>query len=735
MNRAAMNRAVLLLILVVTLTAGAIAEGGSIAGRVTTGTRTEVLVGVNVFLRGTLRGTTTNTRGEYRLANVPQGTYTLVFSLVGYLRETKTLVRVEDGRETDITVAMTSSPIETDQVVVTASKREQSLEEVPVSISVLDATDIRQRNSVSVDEALRYIPGVNITGQQVNIRGSSGYSLGAGSRVLLLLDGVPFIAGDTGELNFESIPVGQVDRIEVVKGASSALYGSNALGGVINIITKPIPEGQETDVRAYGGMYSSPPYDEWKWTDKTRFFHGQSVSHTHRTGDLGISLFASHQMDDGYRQNDYRRRYNLYMKLREDMSDAQSLTLNFGLSNQYMGQFLYWRNLDSALIPPARHLTDDETSTRYFLNALYNDRLSDHALLTAKLLWYHNNWGYEQMGDAARTESLADGFRAEVQSTILFGSMHTATFGLDANVDMIGGDAFGLKTIGGMALYAQDEMKATEELTVTVGARFDFQSVGLTGNVGQVNPKIAATYSLPTNTTLRASFGQGYRVPSLPEAFVSVGSPSLMAVPNPDLKPERSRSFEVGINQVLGTLGTLDVAGFRSDYENLIEPGLLVSGQNLLVQWRNVTKARVQGAEAAVKLGFFDGDLQTNLGYTFVYPQDLTDNDILKYRPRHVLYANGRARLGWFTLGVDFRYVSRVERIDEQLVDTGVVPDGGARVPIYVTDLRLGADLAFLGIPLNASFHIDNLFQHKYVELIGNVAPPRSYVLVLDAHW
>ena len=124
----------------------------------------------------------------------------------------------------------------------------------------MDAAEIRQRNSTSLDDALRYVRGVNMTGTQVNIRGSSGYSLGAGSRVLMLLDGIPFFAGDTGELNFEAIPMGQVDRIEVVKGASSALYGSNALGGVINIITKPIPETPETIVRTYGGMYNRPTY-------------------------------------------------------------------------------------------------------------------------------------------------------------------------------------------------------------------------------------------------------------------------------------------------------------------------------------------------------------------------------------------------------------------------------------------------------------------------------------------
>ena len=290
------------------------ASGGSIGGRVTAHGDDEgnPLVGVSVFLNGTVRGTTTNADGEFRLTGVPPGIYTLVFSMVGYHRETFPDIRVEEARETRLNVALRQSPIQTEQVVVTASKRAQSLQEVPVSMSIIDAKEIEQRNSLVIDEALRYVPGVNMTGTQVNIRGSSGYSRGAGSRVLMLVDGIPFIAGDTGELNFEAIPIGQVDRIEVVKGASSALYGSNALGGVINVITKPIPEIAETIVRAYGGLYNQPSYDQWKWASSARFSNGQSISHARKVGDLGVALFASRQFDDGYRQNDYRRRYNFY---------------------------------------------------------------------------------------------------------------------------------------------------------------------------------------------------------------------------------------------------------------------------------------------------------------------------------------------------------------------------------------------------------------------------------------
>jgi outer membrane receptor for ferrienterochelin and colicins len=729
----AMRISTVVLLCLVVLCAKESRAAGSIAGKVVAASSGEAIVGANIVLRGTPRGTTTDPAGQYRLADVAPGKYTLTFSVVGYQRLVRSDVVVEEGKVTVVNVTMTAAPVQVEQVVVTASKREQSLEDVPVSISVVDAAEIERRNSLTIDDALRYVPGVNMTGTQVNIRGSSGYSLGAGSRVLMLLDGIPFIAGDTGELNFEAIPMGQIDRIEVVKGASSALYGSNALGGVINIITKPIPEGTETEVRMYGGLYSRFPVAQWQWTESPLFLHGASVTHTHKTGDLGISLFMSHQMDDGYRQNDYKHRYNFLLKAREDFSASNSLTVSFGLSNQHAGQFLFWRNLDSALIPPLRHTSDDMLSTRYFADALYGAAFSERMSFTAKGLWYHNAWGFEQTGNAARTMSLSDGFRLEALSTLNWNPMHTLTFGFDGNIDVIGGDAFSDRTIGGGAVYAQDEANLFENVTLTLGGRFDFQSVGLTGEGAQVNPKVALVFRALQGTTFRASYGRGYRVPSLPEAFVSAGSTGLMAVPNKDLRPETSNAYEIGAKQVLGSFGALDVSVFRSDYNNMIEPGLYTEGDQILIQWRNVTRARVVGGEATFFAGLFGGGLTSNLGYTYVYPRDLTLNDILKYRPRHVLTFSADGRISWFTASVDFRYVSRVERIDEELVTTGVIPDGDARVPIYVTDVRVGGDFPFLGVPLGVTLSINNLFQHRYVELMGNIMPPRNYVLAIDA--
>jgi outer membrane cobalamin receptor len=216
------------------------------------------------------------------------------------------------------------------------------------------------------------------------------------------------------------------------------------------------------------------------------------------------------------------------------------------------------------------------------------------------------------------------------------------------------------------------------------------------------------------------------------EAFLQQSVNNLITLPNKDLQPEKSVSYEVGVAQTLWGFGSFDIAGFRSDYDNLIEAGLIVSGTDVEVQWRNVTQARVQGVETSLNLGAFDGALSTSVNYTYVYPQDLTAHDILKYRPRHLFYASLIGRIGWFTAEADFRYVSKMERIDEEFVLTGIIPDGDQLVDNKVTDVRASVEFSVSSIPMKLTAAVNNLFQYNYVELIANLMPPRTYSLVLE---
>ena len=716
-----------LTILLTILAVAVPARAGALRGSVVDAKTLQPLPGATVSVEGTLRGTSSGPDGQFLITRLAAGTYGVAVSMVGYQRRTLAGLVVDEDDTVTLQIRMDAVALQTDPIIVTASRREQSLQESPVSVSVMDATGLQSRTVVTFDEALRYIPGVNVTESQVSIRGSSGYNRGAGSRVLMLVDGIPMLTGDTGEINYDILPVNEIDRIEVVKGASSALYGSNALGGVLNLITRPIGEEPLTYLSTYGGLYNAPSHNEWKWADGARGLFGISASHERRIADFSFRAFLSMAGDDSYRRSDLRHRFNGSLKLRYDISAASALTVNAGLMDLQRDNFLYWQDLHNALLSPDDQVGDRVHSTRFFANGIYQHTVSSSAMHSVRALWFRNH--FTDSISEPGNNSTSDVLRGEYQLTLAAGTTHLLTAGAEGNLDLVRSNLFGERSGGGIAAYLQDEIRLLEDLRLTLGARFDLQDVDSLEITSQLNPKAALVYMPIPGTSLRSSVGRGFRAPTVAEAFTETYAGGLLIVPNPALRPERSWSFEVGVNQLLSDVATFDVSGFLTTYSDLIESGFNAAGQ---AQFSNVTDASVAGFEVASSVELLERALFLDAAYTYVYPRDRTRDDLLKYRPRHLAYVSGHGHLWIFTLGAEFRYASRVERIDEEFVNLGIIKDGDARVPISVFDLRASADFTRYDVPLVATFNVKNLFQYNYVELIGNLAPPRVAVLRLD---
>ena len=151
-----------------------------------------------------------------------------------------------------------------------------------------------------------------------------------------------------------------------------------------------------------------------------------------------------------------------------------------------------------------------------------------------------------------------------------------------------------------------------------------------------------------------------------------------------------------------------------------------------MVRFRNVTQARIQGIETNFHSELLDHMFLLDVNYTYNWPYDIGQKTILRFRPRHIASVNASYEYQEFTFGSDFRFISRVDAIDENLVRLAPIIDGDTRVPIYVNDIRVIANLASFGVPLKASFNVNNLFRYNYVELIGNIAPIRNYVLSVE---
>jgi outer membrane receptor for ferrienterochelin and colicins len=716
-------------------------DTSSISGTVSDSATHEPLAGVNVLLRGTVRGTVTDSEGKFTIRNVHTGTFELTFSLLGYTIQTLHQITVRSGAVTYLTVEMVQKAIQTEQLVVTAGRREQSLREVPVSVSIMTSRMVADHAAVTLDDAIRYVPGVNMMQDQVNIRGSSGYSRGVGSRVLVLLDGLPYLTGDTGEINWESFPVYEIDRIEVVKGAGSALYGSNALGGVINIITKEIGNEPSVRFRFFCGMYDDPPYSEWIWTENKRFNTGGFVSYSNRAGRLGYLMTISRTVDESYRQNDLYHRWGLYSKFSYDFSPTSSAALLANVSWRDHGNFFWWKSLDKATKPANDQLNGEVYSTRGNISFVYKKLLSEKISYSLKSIYYGNFWKDDSLGHI-RNRSSSHSVQLDAQAIYIISPVHLATFGLTGSYDHIYSNIFGSHPGIGCAAYLQYEFKPLEALKLTAGTRYDWQRIWKgefsspsSSSPSQLNPKIGLVLSPNAWTTLRASYGKGFRYPSMSELYTSVEATggTLSVVPNDELKPERSTSMEAGCTQMFSRHAYMDIAVFQNTFYDLIEGS--VNADKLEIQFRNLPQARIRGIEAGLRADWLHPFLSTDLSYTYMEPKDMTTGSVLKFRPRNLFYASLTATYKQLQAVLNYRYISRIEAIDENLVRLAPIVDGDQRVASKVVDAGISYNLMDKGLPVTIGLTVKNLNNYAYAELVGNLSPVRTYYVSIEGTW
>lgn len=704
--------------------------------------RGQPLIGANVVLKNTLLGAATDRAGAFTIRNVPPGGFTLRVSMIGYEAVEKRIDPAAN-QTLDMPFVLKESVLRTEEIVVTAGKRQQSLEDVPISISVFEAERIQERTLTRLDDALRYIPGVNMTESQINIRGSSGYSRALGSRVLVLLDGIPMLTADAGEVKYDAIPMHTIDRIEVVKGSGSALYGSSALGGVINVITKE-PAEQSIHASVYTGFYDDPYYSEWKWWGNSpRYFNGATVFYGNTIDGLMHSFSAGVVNNQGYRLNDQSLRYNLSGRAAYSFTPEKKASIAVNYASDNRGNWIYWKDLANALIPPDNaDRSETVQSDKFQASAQFQNTVSSSMAYSLKASFYRtlvdiasdtSDFSFRQND---RVQSAANSIFIEAQGTYAFDAKDVLVFGANYSYNDVDAIAYGKRSGYGIAVFAQNDYKFIENANLSTGIRYDISNIESGETDASASPKAGISYSPLESTAIRASFGMGFRSPSIAERYTSAAAGPIRTKPNPGLKSERSVSYEIGVKQTLPVPVILDAAFFYNDYENLVEP--IYDAADGRIKFENITRARVNGFEANAMAAIIPGMLNATIGYTYLNPRDLTKDEngnerdeVLKYRPRQLLYCSGNLTYAGFNLGADFRYIARIESIDAALAV--LIRNSDERVPAYVTDVRLGYDCTRLGLPFEAVLAVGNVFQYNYSEIVGNIAPVRNYMLTLNA--
>jgi iron complex outermembrane receptor protein len=300
-----MKKYVLILLLQSTLFFASAQENAIIYGIVTDSINGDPLTGAIIVI-DEKSGTMSDTRGFYSIAAAGDKII-LTCRFLGYESSTHGVdVRGKDSIHVNFRMKQSDTPL--GDIVVSAGKYEQKLSDVMVSLEVIKPERVYNTNAVTLESVIRQTPGVDVMEGQPSIRGGSGYSYGAGSRVLVLIDDLPLISADAGDIKWDYLPVDNISQIEIIKGASSVLYGSSALNGVFNIRTAYPTKKPETSINIFNGIYLDPKRDELVWWERKPLFMGASATHSRKIKNIDLIAGLNLYRDEGYRENEYDNR-------------------------------------------------------------------------------------------------------------------------------------------------------------------------------------------------------------------------------------------------------------------------------------------------------------------------------------------------------------------------------------------------------------------------------------------
>ena len=812
-----------------------------VSGIVTDFQTREPLIGVTIYdVNNPTVGTVTDIDGRYSITLDTKKAVQLSFSYVGYDTETYLVTSVL----TKLDVPLLPHNEKLDEVVVTAGRFEQRKTDVTVSMEVIKPEMLRSQAPTDLSATLQTLPGVEIIDKQPSIRGGGGWTYSVGSRCQVLMDEMTILNPKTGEINWNNVPLENVAQVEVIKGASSVLYGSSALNGVINVRTQRPGLKPETKVSGYVGIYDN--YKNYKYTGaRLPLYYGAEASHSRRIGNFDVSAAISGFKDEGYRKQSFNDRVRLggNMTYHVPMPEGKYMTVGANMNyvaNQY-GDFFIWRSPKDPLHPsPLTNMGRKEHNFNIdpFLNYDDTDKGISHKLRTrfyvtsdnlttpsermstedlakwaatsfdlgkiagyaesakgwmdkgyditnALLLTFQDiaipimndlqdeNWvgliqhgvgfvqndlGYTgtiaELQDAAayamslvadntptRPEMTYNGY-VDYQFSKSWKSGVRLTTGINWSHITNTANITGTHQTDNLAAYLQYDHRIVNRLSLSAGVRFeyyrmdnDFKEANIKiGNwLCPVRPVVRAglNWEIYKAGFLRASFGQGYRNPSITEKFARKDIGGVGVYPNHNIKPERGYNAELGYMQLykFGPItGMLDIAGFYTEYRDMIEyqfglfrnsdftminsindvidegkqmienikqtKSLNNAGIGIGAQFVNVGHARIYGAEVSTN-GKVDINKDMNLmytiGYTFTEPEDLdnkqrieeektytdplqmknksNDSKYLKYRNKHSFKATIDYNYKWLSLGVNMMYRSKMLAVDYLMVD------------------------------------------------------------------
>jgi outer membrane cobalamin receptor len=707
------------------------------------------ILAVNVYA-GNGVGAATDEKGRFTIeVNLPAR---VRFSGLGLKTQEKLIAAINSVLDT---IVMEEEFTTLDQVVVTANKRGQNINEVTQTMEVIKPSFLIETQTIQVQRALEKIPGIVVQKDQVSIRGASGFSYGAGSRVMVLLDDMPMLSADASDPKWTYYPIENISQVEILKGAASALYGSSAMEGIIHLRTTVATDTSYTMVKLFTGFYDRPLMKDtafWAKQKNPLMTNGLSIAHRQTFGPFKLTASATFNNDDGYRQEDNSSisRVNVFLQYVPKKDNRWFLTYSINGMEDNGNIFLFYDSLKTPFTPAYG------TSSKYnyfkwhtdFSVKFFATETSRHIFRTRYFTTINtNNTNQSSTGHVWFNEYQYQNLlwkRGTSETNLTAGAVYTMTRTISDSI-------YHNHQGNNLAAYAQIDQKIGR-LNFNIGGRveanrvdafnWDYAPVGRAG----VNFQ-AAKY-----TYLRASFGQGFRYPSVAEMFTTTSSGLITIFPNPGLHSEKGWSSELAVRQLFGFQGVkgyVDAAVFRSEYQDMIDFVLGMynpPGQPPLLKYvgfkaKNIGNTLIEGFEISTGMekdfGRFHIDLSG--GYTYVLPYNKDSlgkklsedyHQYLSFRRKESIKGNlnlsyNKIGFGFYCfynspfLNLDYFFISLVDGLGTnnywQPYSSGFVADTRLSYRVHRN--------------VNLSFFVKNIFNKAFMEVPGNNYPNRSYQL------
>lgn len=640
-------------LLLVSIATGLQAQKVTVSGNVYEADGESPIEGATYVVEGTTNGGYTDGSGFYSVQVNRADEVRILFRYFGQADTTLTVAIPAGENNVSANLIWGGGFVMKDQVI-TAGRHKQDLEDVTASMEVINPGKVDLQATNDIEDALQQGSGVDIIDGQPNIRGSSGYAYGVGSRVMVMLDGLPLLSPDAAFAQFDLIPTDNISQIEIMKGASSVLYGSSALGGVINVITSDAPAEPKTSIRLRGQVWDAPQDQRLDWDPESSPTAGAiSAFHSRKIGRHDVTLLADYWKESGYRE-DTRSKQGRIMgmtKFRPKAVPGLTLGINGSYRFDSSSTFLFWDSylptdslytfasaLDPNYVPTSSNGAFSgaasrrrQLNTRYAVDPFikYLTKKNDVHMYRSRIM------GTKNANDTGQSNNNTLFYNDYQFTTQFMDDRVTLVSGATAIFGWANGDSLyqGSHFSQNYAAYSQLDAMVTDKLNVTVGGRFDYININDTITVSAPIFRAGANYEIVKGTNVRASFGQAFRSPSVAERFTQTNASGLLIVPNPTIQEEKGWSAEIGIRQGLKfgddkrfLVGFVDVAGFMMDFNNMVEFGVKPPESFTIsapvFQARNVQDARITGIEATTFLEWARDEFFFSVsgGVTYINP-------------------------------------------------------------------------------------------------------------------